>query len=71
MVLLERREDGEDEGEVGVGVGLGRRKSQRLTLKEIEVGRDLRWGEESLPSLATKVLSSELHNNYFLVLLWK
>jgi hypothetical protein len=52
-------------------VGLARRKSQRLSLKEIEVGRDLRWGEGPLPSLATKVLSSELHNTYFQVLLWK
>lgn len=65
MVLLEPPAE-----EEGVG-GLGRRKSQRLSTKEIEVGRDLRWGEEELPFLATKVLSSELHNTYFQVLIWK
>lgn len=68
MVLLERKEE---EEEMLLG-GLGRRKSQRLSVKEIDAGGGLRWGEdESLPSLSTKVLSSELHNTYFQVLLWK
>jgi hypothetical protein len=73
MVLLERKEEAEEELLLATGIGaLGRRKSQRLSVKEIEVGGGLRWGEdELLPSLATKVLSSELHNTYFQVLLWK
>jgi hypothetical protein len=71
MVLLERKEEAEEELLLGMG-GLGRRKSQRLSVKEIDAGGGLRWGEgESLPSLSTKVLSSELHNTYFQVLLWK
>jgi hypothetical protein len=53
-------------------VVLGRRRSIRLAPKEIEVGRDLRWSQEGeLPSLSTRVLSSELHNTYFQVLIWK
>ncbi len=70
MVLLERKEETEEEAILGLG--MGRRKSQRLSVKEIEAGGGLRWGEgELLPSLTTKVLSSELHNTYFQVLLWK
>ena len=44
MVLLERKEEAEEELLFGNG-GIGRRKSQRLSVKEIEAGGSLRWSE--------------------------
>lgn len=52
---------------------LVKKKSQKVSTKQIAEGGNLAWTRDGgeLPSLSTKVIASELHNTYFQVLIWR